>query len=55
MYCYNCQESAEESTKTVSTTCTSSNPTENCSKQGNGYARVTLVKKEDILSTIQSS
>lgn len=55
MYCYNCEESSEESTKTVATTCTSSNPTENCAKQGNGYARVTLVKKEDILSTIQSS
>ena len=44
MYCYNCEESSEESTKTVSTTCTNSNPTENCSKQGNGYARITLVK-----------
>ncbi len=44
MYCYNCQESSEESTKTVSTTCTSQTPTENCSKQGNGYARITLVK-----------
>ena len=43
MYCYNCEESNEESTKTVSTTCTSSTPTANCSKQGNGYARITLV------------
>ena len=46
MYCYNCQESSEESTKTISTTCTSETPTENCSKQGNGYARVTLVKAD---------
>ena len=46
MYCYNCQESAEVSTKTVSTTCTSQTPTENCAKQGNGYARVTLVKAD---------
>ena len=44
MYCYNCTESSEESTKTVSTTCTSETPTENCSKQGNGYAKITLVK-----------
>ncbi len=46
MYCYNCKESSEESTKTVSTTCTSQTPTENCAKQGNGYARVTLVKAD---------
>ena len=44
MYCYNCTESSEESTKTISTTCTSETPTENCSKQGNGYAKITLVK-----------
>ena len=43
MYCYNCQESTEESTKTISTTCTSETPTENCSKQGNGYARITYL------------
>ena len=43
MYCYNCEESNEESTKTISTTCTNSTPTEKCSKQGNGYARITLV------------
>ena len=45
MYCYNCQESSEESTKTISTTCTSATPTANCAKQGNGYARITLVQK----------
>ena len=43
MYCYNCTESSEESTKTVSTTCVNSTPTENCAKQGNGYARITLI------------
>ncbi len=43
MYCYNCEESNEESTKTISTACTSETPTENCSKQGNGYARITLI------------
>ena len=44
MYCYNCTESTEESTKTISTTCTSATPTENCAKSGNGYARITLIK-----------
>ena len=43
MYCYNCQESKDISTKTISTTCTSAIPKENCAKQGNGYARITLV------------
>ena len=43
MYCYNCEESSEENTKTISTTCTSATPTANCAKQGNGYARITLV------------
>lgn len=43
MYCYNCQESSEESTKTISTTCSERTPTENCAKQRSGYARITLV------------
>lgn len=43
MYCYNCEESDEESTKTISTTCSEETPTENCSKLGNGYARITLI------------
>ena len=43
MYCYNCEESSEENIKTISTTCTSETPKENCAKQGNGYARITLV------------
>ncbi len=46
MYCYNCTESTEESTKTIKTTCTSVTPTENCSKQGNGYARITLISAD---------
>ena len=46
MYCYNCTESFEESTKTISTTCASATPTENCSKLGNGYARITLLTIE---------
>ena len=44
MYCYNCTTSSEESTKTFTTTCHSSTPTENCAKEGNGYARITFYK-----------
>lgn len=47
MYCYNCEESSEESTKTISTTCTSETPTENCAKKGNGYARITLISIDE--------
>ena len=43
MYCYNCEESNEENTKTISTTCVEETPTENCAKKGNGYARITYV------------
>ena len=42
MYCYSCEESTEVSTKTISTTCTSETPKENCAKQGNGYARIAI-------------
>ena len=44
MYCYNCTESSDETTKTISTTCHSSTPTENCAKEGNGYAKITLIR-----------
>lgn len=47
MYCYNCDESNEESTKTISTTCSEETPTSNCAKKGNGYARITLVSVND--------
>ena len=43
MYCYGCQTSAEESTKTVTNTCISDTPTEKCSKKGSGYAKITFV------------
>ena len=43
MYCYDCEESSEESTKTISTTCSEKTPTSYCAKKGNGYARITLV------------
>ncbi len=44
MYCYNCTESDEESTKTISTTCVSTTPTPNCAKKGNGYAKITYIR-----------
>ena len=47
MYCYNCEESSEESTKTISTTCSEETPTPNCAKKGNGYARIILVSIDE--------
>lgn len=44
MYCYNCTESNDESTKTISTTCHNASPTTNCAKEGNGYARISFYK-----------
>ena len=56
MYCYDCEESDEEATKTISTTGTSTerdtkncpngystNPVSKCAKAGNGYARITYI------------
>lgn len=43
MYCFKCQESNEESTKTISTTCAEETPTSNCAKKENGYARITYI------------
>lgn len=43
MYCYNCEPSSVESTKTYTTTCVNETPTENCAKKGNGYARITYL------------
>lgn len=39
-------ESSEESTKTISTTCTNATPTSACAKSGNGYARITLISTD---------
>ena len=47
MYCYNCEESNEINTKTISTTCNEETPTSYCAKKGNGYARITLVSIEE--------
>ena len=43
MYCYNCEESSEESTKTIKTTNVSETPTSKYAKIGNGYARITYI------------
>lgn len=47
MYCYDCEESSEESTKTISTTCNEETPISNCAKKGNGYARITLTSIDE--------
>lgn len=41
MYCYECQESNEVFTKTISTTNVSETPISGYAKKGNGYARIT--------------
>ncbi len=47
MFCYNCEESNEVNTKTISTTCNETTPTSYCAKERNGYARITLVSIEE--------
>ena len=44
MYCYNCGESSDVNTKTVSTTCAEETPTENCAKKWNGYVKITFIE-----------
>ena len=53
MYCYDCTESSDESTKTISTTNVSEIPTENNTKKGNGYAKITLLGSNNSDSTIE--
>ena len=43
MYCYNCTVSNDDATKTVSNTCVQDSPTANCSKKGNGYAKISYL------------
>ena len=60
MYCYDCEESDDISTKTISTTGANkdetscpdgydSTPTINCAKSGHGYARITYLNEEILL------
>ena len=53
MYCYDCTESSDESTKTISTTNVSETPTENYAKKGNGYVKITLLGSNNSDSTIE--
>ena len=50
MHCYDCTESSEEAIKTIATPCHSETLTENCTKEGNGAAKVTLV--DDIVYNV---
>lgn len=43
MYCYECEESSEETTKTISTTNVSEIATSQYAKKGNGYAKITYL------------
>ena len=52
MYCYNCKESNDESTKTISTTNVSETPTTNYAKIGNGYAKITKIDNTSSDDTI---
>ncbi len=45
MYCYNCTESSDTDTKTITTTCVEETPTENCAKKGNGYVKITYLNE----------
>ena len=46
MYCYNCPTSNSLETKTISNKCVDDDPKGKCSKKGNGYVIVSLIKKE---------
>lgn len=46
IYCYNCQANDDENNKIVSTTCSSGSATSQCTKQGNGYAKITYLGKK---------
>ncbi len=44
MTCYDCTADNNISTKTISNTCHNSEPTEDCSKEGNGFVRITYIE-----------
>ena len=43
MYCYNCVQSSDTSTKTISTTSVSDSSIKNYAKSGNGYVKITYL------------
>ena len=54
MACYNCTTSDSESTKTISNTCHNETPTEDCAKEGNGYAKITFIRTMSDDATLKS-
>ena len=46
MYCNNCKTSSDANTYTISNTCAYEEPTAECSKRGNGYARITYIEND---------
>ena len=55
MYCYNCTESKETVTKTLTTTCNEETPTEDCAKKGDGYAKISYLSTIDMKYYISSA
>ena len=51
MYCYNCQESSETDTKTISTTNVSEEPISNYAKMGNGYIKISFIGTDNVYFT----
>ncbi|MBQ8131616.1 MAG: hypothetical protein IJ193_03915, partial [Bacilli bacterium] len=45
MYCYKCEETPENDIRTLSTNSTSAEPRVNQAKEGNGFSRITLLKR----------
>ena len=44
MVCFDCSQSSDSNTKTDSNNCHDDDPTPDCSKELNGYAKITLIK-----------
>ena len=47
MYCYECTESTIKYFKTTSIGCAENNPTPECAKKGDGYAKISFISKQD--------
>ena len=55
MYCYNCETSDEESTKTYTTTNVSDTPTTDYAKSGTGAARITFISPDVVELTYDNN
>ena len=55
MYCYNCLESGDPETKTISVNTYSEEPTANTPKKGDGYARITPNLSEEELEALYNN